>query len=321
MKCYNNKTHRKYKISLFIIILIPFILWITNNNCFSQQIATNINKSHILLGDPFILTVKIAHINKDTTYFDEQQDISPFEILSVSKDTYIDNERTIDKYQIKLTSFETGEHSLPSLAFRISNQEQPLYSESIYVNVKSVLPDSMQNPQIRDIVGPVSLSLKFWDYFLIVIIIILIIVIIWLLRKLTKKEKIIKTLEKKEVKLPAYQIALSALNRLKNSDLLESGNIKEFYIILSWIVREYLENCYHIKALEQTSTEIKESLRKKRAQKRMEFIKLLQDCDLVKYAKFIPDKKEAERLLEKAFDLVERTKEILAIENTERNIK
>ena len=302
--------HLIVSVSCFLLLLV-FV-----SAGYSQHISTSINKSNILIGDPFILTVKIARSNQDTIYFDEKQDISPFEILSVCKETNANENIIIDKYVIRLSSFETGEHILHSLAFKISSQEEPIYSDSIYVNVKSVLPDSMQNSKIRDIVDPVSLSLKFWDYFLIFLLIILIIVILWLLKKVSKKEKIVEVLEKKEKKLTAHQIALSALNKLKNSNLLDQGNIKEFYIILSWIIREYLENRYFIKALEQTSQEIKESLREKNVKERYEFVNLLQDCDLVKYAKFIPYKEEAEKLLEKAFYLVEQTKLQQVKENT-----
>jgi hypothetical protein len=109
---------------------------------------------------------------------------------------------------------------------------------------------------------------------------------------------------------PAHEKALKALQELYASDLLQKGNYKEFFSRLSEIMRAYLEGRYYIRALEETTSEIMSEiprvLPEQDLQRNLE--DLLTLSDLVKFAKYIPQQDEVERVKKNAVDFVQQTK-------------
>ena len=108
--------------------------------------------------------------------------------------------------------------------------------------------------------------------------------------------------------VPPYQTALEELAKLKNSGLLDEGKIKEFYITLTEIIRKYLGAVYSIDTLDKTTGEIYQELRQAVADKKaLVFIKdFFEACDLVKFAKYRPEPKEAWEDFEKAKKIIEK---------------
>ena len=105
-------------------------------------------------------------------------------------------------------------------------------------------------------------------------------------KKTTEKYK--NTIKKKVI--PAHLIALEKLNKLKKEEIWKQGKVKEFQSQLTFILREYLENRYNIRALEQTTGEILQSLYNiDMDNKDINIIKnILQIADMVKFAKAKP---------------------------------
>ncbi|MFQ5753479.1 MAG: hypothetical protein ACE5HI_15930, partial [bacterium] len=99
-------------------------------------------------------------------------------------------------------------------------------------------------------------------------------------------------------------------NALKDSSLLADGKAKEFYIQISDIIRRYIEGRYFIVALELTTFEVIEKL--KYSDVTPEIVQLIQEflefCDLVKFAKYQPADEENSDMIDKAFEVVERSK-------------
>ena len=56
---------------------------------------------------------------------------------------------------------------------------------------------------------------------------------------------------------PAHEIALSEIEKLKESNLLEDGQIKHFHFSLSEISRNYFERKYGLTVTDMTLEEIK----------------------------------------------------------------
>ena len=127
-------------------------------------------------------------------------------------------------------------------------------------------------------------------------------------RKNQKLEDIIVPVE--IIKSP-HQIALEKLGTLKESRIWEKGEIKEYHSQLTYIIREYLENRFHIPALESTSLEILRDLKKHILESEM--IKSVDDilniADWVKFAKGIPEENANALALDRAIELVLFTKD------------
>lgn len=111
---------------------------------------------------------------------------------------------------------------------------------------------------------------------------------------------------------PAHIIAFRELERIKNEKLWEKRQYKAYFTDLSESLRRYLENRYDILAMEQTTFDIMRNLDRMDygdASQREELRKILEQADLVKFAKMEPLPGESERCVRAAWEFVEKTKE------------
>jgi len=113
--------------------------------------------------------------------------------------------------------------------------------------------------------------------------------------------------------IPAHITALAALQKLKEEAIWKEGFYKEFYSILSEILREYLEKRYGLFALELTTDEIIVTLKSvsidSDSKSRLKQVLFL--SDMVKFAKEIPIAPENEQSINNAILFVESTKQFL----------
>jgi hypothetical protein len=219
--------------------------------------------------------------------------------------------RTLSEWYV-LDTYETGTLSIPEVTVQYREKDSDEWHEivvdEIKVEVLSLLGDKDKNAAIRDIRGPRSLSdLKYLYITLAVIIAAVIIALIILyIKKRKKAEEIIAPPR------PAHEIAYEALTALKNKDLTGTGKVKEYYFELSDIVRHYLENRFYLKAPEMTTEEFLSQLRETdqlRPDHKGLLREFLSNCDLVKFAKYLPEEKEIESSFGSAESLVDQTKE------------
>jgi hypothetical protein len=144
-----------------------------------------------------------------------------------------------------------------------------------------------------------------------VALILLILVIIYVIRKIRRKEPIIRRIKPRE---PAHIIAYRDLEKLKAGKLWQQDKIKEHYTDLTDILRLYLWNRYAIRTLERTSEEILDSLKISdfNDEEAFETLKdIFKVSDLVKFAKFKPIADEHEKCMTGAYKFVDRTKLIV----------
>ncbi len=116
---------------------------------------------------------------------------------------------------------------------------------------------------------------------------------------------------------PAHVIAFRELEKLKNEKLWQNGETKKYYIRLTEIIRQYLENRFGVNSLELTTSETLEALVKTGFKKDESFNKLrsvLTGADLVKFAKYKPDPTENESVFSNSYDFVSATKAVEVIE-------
>jgi LPXTG-motif cell wall-anchored protein len=108
-------------------------------------------------------------------------------------------------------------------------------------------------------------------------------------------------------RLTALEIAHAALARLLAEDLPARGLFKEFYLRLTGIVRQYVEDTTGIRAPEQTTEEFLRDMRSRavfpheRSNRLAEF---LEAADLVKYAGQEPQQQEIDQSIARAQEFV-----------------
>ena len=107
---------------------------------------------------------------------------------------------------------------------------------------------------------------------------------------------------------PPAEIASEQLQRLLAENLPAQGLVKEFYLRLTAIVREFIEGSTGIRAPEQTTEEFLRDARlgevfsKSQSDSLKEF---LEAADMVKYAGSLPESSQIERSIERAREFIQ----------------
>lgn len=197
--------------------------------------------------------------------------------------------RKYDNYTYVLTAFATGALEIHAFEFfwydSLGNQHS-VFSPAKSIYIKSVLPADTSGLDIKDIIGPKPLPIRWWPYALIGLLIAVIIFVVYLLHK--RKMKAIEI--PKVPAEPPYDIAIRELTILKEKDLPGKGKIKQYYIELSNIIRRYIGGRFNIDAVEATTYELKKVFKHPELskEKTSDALSFLTRADLVKFAKFIP---------------------------------
>jgi len=109
----------------------------------------------------------------------------------------------------------------------------------------------------------------------------------------------------------AHEIAFESLKDLMGKDYLRNGRVQEYYFELSDIVRHYIEACFHLRAPDMTTEEfliaLNDSNNLNIGQKDL-IRDFLSHCDMVKFAKYLPNEKEIESSYESAKRFIDETK-------------
>lgn len=110
---------------------------------------------------------------------------------------------------------------------------------------------------------------------------------------------------------PADRVALRALDRLQDADYAGRGEFQLHYLMLTEILKGYLEGRFGIDALERTTDELRAALLRSEAEiaplRPVDVVRFLQQCDLVKFARFAPPPSEATSAIEQARGMVRAT--------------
>jgi hypothetical protein len=134
-----------------------------------------------------------------------------------------------------------------------------------------------------------------------------------------KKKKAKKT----EIQKPAHIVALEALKTLQKEKLVEKGVVREHYFRLSDIFRQYIENRFRVSAIEQTTPELLSevaNIKNMTAAVKTCTGKFLLHSDMVKFAKYSPEKEEIDRSHQEIITVINDTKQEELISATEKNV-
>ncbi|MCW1146991.1 BatD family protein [Flavobacterium lacisediminis] len=277
----------KKKLYLYIALLFGFL-------GFAQQISSSIDSTQIKIGSQFNLTIKAKVNEKDKVVFPAGKFFGALEILeSYPIDTIKnDNEyELIKKYG--LTQFDSGRYVIPKLLVKINQKEFRTDSLSILVNDVKVDTTKQQMYDIKDIIATEEKSMsEWWKLLILLVLIIASGFASYLIIKRFQKDKE----QKEEFFASPIEKAIAYLQNLDKKQLVQRGDVKEYYSEMTDITRTYIEESVHIPAMESTSSELIESLKKAIKDKKMfvnredleKFSRVLENSDLVKFAKSQP---------------------------------
>ena len=118
--------------------------------------------------------------------------------------------------------------------------------------------------------------------------------------------------------MPADYIALTELSRLERMNMLERGEFKKYYTLVTDVIRRYLEARFNVDAIDRTTSELLGELEDRRC--RVEKLDgLLNEADLVKFARFKPAEATGKAAMSTAREIVVKTKPapVAAAQDTE----
>ncbi|MFN4234127.1 MAG: hypothetical protein ACK4IK_04915 [Bacteroidia bacterium] len=314
------KTGIKKLISAFLFLA----LWIVALNTYAQihTAVAKIDTAKILIGEHIKLKIDVrypAELKNNTAHTIIWPTFTDTitEKIEIVEQSEIDTSLSTDQKTILLsktyviTSFDSGFVVIPPFTFYNSlDTTRPFETQPLLIEVQTVAVDTTQ--EIKDIKEPIDIPFTLKEllpYFiggLVAIIIILLIVLYFLKRK----KKTTEVVEEVKIIEPPHVIALRRLDELNKKKLWQQGKIKEYYSEISEILRWYIEERYHISALEQTTGEILLSIRSLAlsVELREKLQQVLSLSDLVKFAKAQPLPQEHELSLQNAIDFIQLTK-------------
>jgi hypothetical protein len=287
------------KYILHIFLLITTITFAQN-----PKVKAQIETSQIRIGEQFSLKISINEINNVIL---PKLVLKGLEVIdSIKIDTL--NNMLVQKYV--LTGFDSGAYYIPQQQIFIRNQAY--LTDSLLVNVATVAIDTtkVKKYPIKTIKAePYTFDdFKIYIYLLLAALAIIGFWIYWFVIRKRKTEE-----DKPTYKvLPPYEEAIFKLNELDEKLLWQNNKVKEYYSELTEIVRGYIERELKVPALEKTTDEIVEMLKdfneaqtintSKETIKKLK--ELLQEADLVKFAKSKPlsleieeDRKDAQAII------------------------
>ena len=283
------------------------------------SIESSVDRSTIFIGDVITYSVVIAHDPEVHLRLPAlAANLGMFEIRDYKVyDPEKAGSQISEKIEYLISTFDTGEYEIPELAVEYTVADDStiftIKSEPIAVTVESLNPDEAGD--IRDIKPPLLPRPNYGTYItygsILLILVALAIVIFYLLKRRREGKSLLP--RKQKPMRPAHEIAMEELERLVAADLHNHGQVKEYYIRLSDIIRQYIENRFYIPALEMTTGQLIAVMSSEGLD--AEYIDMmrifLDQCDLVKFAKYIPTEKENSETTQIAFDFVERSKLVI----------
>lgn len=305
---------KKQLILINCIVLLLFISKLSNG----QTASAKLSKSDITIGDQIKLTLEFKGPADLNVVFPKFSDTitKNIEVVQSSdiKSTLSSDKKEKSFLQIlTVTSFDSGYFAIPPIRFYYA---QDKYTSKHYVESQALLLVALPvkidvQKGIRDIKPPLEAKFTFREAipYIIAFLIIAAITafIIYYLKKKRKKEPIFKIPSKP--KLPPHEIALAALEDLRNQKLWQNNKIKEFHSQLTEIIRAYIESRFEIPALEMVSDDIIDSFKRLDLDEKTksELKEMLTLADLVKFAKESPLPSEHDSSFNKAIDFVKTT--------------
>jgi len=286
--------------------LYTSILFLSTLTFAQTKVDISLDTNRALVGDVIQMDINV-NSNVQVIWPDIEVLIAPIEVQSFSEiDSVLKSNLNRYHQNLSIQLFDTGDFVLPQLPF-VSSEGDTFYTDSLNISFVPVLLDTTN--VVFDIKGPEDVPFNFSEAKPIVygsfIILVLILLIYYLIQKIKIKKGVIE--EEIDPSIPCEIEALEALKNLESQGLCEMGEIKNHYVQLTEILRCYFDRQFELETIESTTDEIVERLRTKKIEISLltDITRLLEEADLVKFAKSNPDNFTNKGFMESSYRIVE----------------
>ena len=297
------------------------------------RVTSHIEPDSIFIGDRFELIIDVDKDMVQSVAFPEfmPEAESGFELVeSPQPDTLSHEGRRIKlRKRYVIAAFEEGDFNMgrANVLYADKNIIDTIYADNENIlKVGTFVIDSTSR-EIYDLKPQKTLPFRLgeisgWLCLAMAVAAVLALLVWLLVRYLRKRGKSLKSFFAPAPPLPPHIVAIKSLEELRNRKLWQNNRHKAYYSGLSDILRLYICGRYGIGAMEMTTDTILESVRSldMPAKCKADIATVLQDADLVKFAKFEPEAEQNEADWSRVYYFVEETKEAEPVEGDEEEI-
>ena len=316
---YNNKNFRQSFSGLGILFgtklcFVAFLFLISFSG--QAQVSTKIDTTKIRIGEQINYEIIVDETEGVRFPKFESDSLNRVGVVTSHKIDSLKN-KLIKKYT--LTSFDSGRYVLPGQEIFIKNKS--FLTDQVIIDVGTVEVDTLKQPMhhIKDIQNEPYLFSDYLNYFwgLIALLVVIGLILYFILKDKPTEEEIIS-------RIPPFEAAKMRLKELDDKKLISQNKIKMYYVELTDIVRTFIEREMNIPALESTTDELLETITDFNSSSNLnipqetvvKLKKLLQEADLVKFAKSKPlqneivlHREDAEGIIDTLHPITDKSKE------------
>ena len=302
-----KKVVTRFSAVCLLLILIPLSGQTQNLKEFSRV-------DSLQVGDTFDFSITLDKNREydEITFPDSSHFRGSFEIRS-RKQFKVSEYK--DSVYYELQFFGTVDTLIPKLPVQLVKDQDTttLYTKPVPVGFNSILAGNDQS--LRPLKPIFEFARAWWPYLLGFLILAIAgyygyhYYLQWQEQQHQEKERPTFTPTPFQNPLKEFRIAIK---QLENAELSKQEDYKAFYSDLGDAIRQYYESLYNLPALESTSGELLNMLRNGSIDQDLidDTKAVLQEADMVKFAKFNPTPKQAERALQKAYNFLDRAQQI-----------
>lgn len=279
-------------------------------------VSVSVDSTTLFIGDQTDMHLQVTHDKQEVVQMPVYgETLMPgIEIVdrTIVDTTYLANDQVQLNQYLTLTSFADSLFYISPIPF--VNGNDTIFSEGISLNVVQPFEMDSTDMAITDIKDIYNAKIWWWGIIRWILLALacvgLGVGLYYLIRYIMRQQKGKMTIKPSEPKRPAEEIALEALDRIKQEKIWQNGQIKQYHTQLTDVLRTYIAQRYDFSSNEKTSDEILREM-KIRLQDNRELYnqlqKMLQLADLVKFAKWRTTPDENELSLKIAYDFVHQT--------------
>lgn len=279
-------------------------------------VSVSVDSTTLFIGDQTDMHLQVTHDKQEVVQMPVYgETLMPgIEIVdrTIVDTTYLANDQVQLNQYLTLTSFADSLFYISPIPFVSGNDT--IFSEGISLNVVQPFEMDSTDMAITDIKDIYNAKIWWWGIIRWILLALacvgLGVGLYYLIRYIMRQQKGEMTIKPSEPKRPAEEIALEALDRIKQEKIWQNGQIKQYHTQLTDVLRTYIAQRYDFSSNEKTSDEILREM-KIRLQDNKELYnqlqKMLQLADLVKFAKWRTTPDENELSLKIAYDFVHQT--------------
>ena len=266
----------------------------------------------VTIGTRFRLIVEVATVpGVEVVLSQPAERIGDFDIVDFGDTPPAARDgKTVVTRWYALVGYEPGDHLVksPPVYFRRPAEElTEAPADEVLVSIDSVLAKAGNASDVRDIKPPEEPPIDWRPYYVAGTGLAAVLALGVLLYRVLNREKRARPAPPPP---PPHEVATEALEWLRRRGLIEVGAFKEYYSMLSGIVRTYLEQRFRVHAPEMTTEEfLLSSARSGRLQSAHRTLlgEFLSESDLVKFARHLPTIADSERAYAAARRFIEET--------------